>query len=175
MVQRFRPGAGTSDLANVERYLGQPLPDELRMWWRWHDGAMAEPHERLSRVSLGPSFNFLGTNRAIEFSQQMRKMAFEIDPDDPNSGWASNWVAISSTGPVACNAGIDLGGQAPVLDVDYHHTSEPGRAVAISLGEMVRWWIEALESGAWLYDREADSWKRRDELVPRERELTGLV
>jgi hypothetical protein len=48
-------------------------------------------------------------------------------------------------------------------------------ASAASFGEMVTWWIEALDDGSWRYDREAGRWDYNWELVDTERQLGGLV
>jgi hypothetical protein len=46
---------------------------------------------------------------------------------------------------------------------------------APSFGEMVRWWIQALETGAWIYEKEDDRWERMPELISLERDLTRLI
>jgi hypothetical protein len=46
---------------------------------------------------------------------------------------------------------------------------------AESFGQMVTWWIDALDDGAWRYDREAGRWEYNWELVEPKRQLGGLV
>jgi hypothetical protein len=159
----------------VEVYLGLPLPDELRLWWKWHNGTDVGEHERAVQCSIGPTFIVLSTTEAVESSRRLRMGAEKDAPEDPDSFWASHWIAIGTDGRVACDAAIDFDAAVPVLDVDYHKAAYPGAVVARSLGEMVRWWIEALESGAWRYDPDHNWWDRHAELVLPERESTGLV
>jgi hypothetical protein len=151
------------------------VPHELRLWWEWHDGSDVEPHELAVNGSFGPSFKVLRIERALEFSRELRQGAEEDAPDDPGSLWASSWLAIGSQGRVACECDLPAEAAVPVLDVDYHKAAFPGALAARSLGEMVSWWIEALELGAWRYDGTHTRWERRPELIPPERDLTGLV
>jgi hypothetical protein len=40
---------------------------------------------------------------------------------------------------------------------------------------MVGWWVEALETGAWIYNRELGQWERHDDRLPRERQASRVV
>jgi cell wall assembly regulator SMI1 len=175
VVKRFQPPASNYVLAAIESEFELPLPEELRLWWGWHDGTDVKPHERSAKASIGPLFEFLSAEEALKATREAKELAEDIDPNEPETYWGRTWLAIGTDGRVACD--LAQGPDAPlsILDVDYHKTSRPGRSVAKSLGEMVQWWIEALESGAWRYDDEHDRWERRYELVPPERDRTGLV
>ena len=175
IVQRFQSPMSLERLAAVEAYLGLPLPDELKQWWGWHDGTDIKEDELAVQGSVGRIFNVVSSTEAVEFSRELRRGAEEDAPEDPDSLWASSWVAIGSQGRVACECNIRRDGPVPVLDVNYHKAAYPGAVVCHSLGKMVRWWIEALESGAWRYERERNRWERTCDLIPPEREETGLV
>jgi cell wall assembly regulator SMI1 len=175
VVQRLQPPASSEALAAIESYLGLPLPDELRQWWGWHDGTDVKPHERAVKASIGPSFEFLSSEEALKMTHEGREIAVDIDPEEPETYWGPTWLAIGSNGMVACDVAVGFDAPVPVLDVDYHKAAYPGVVAARSFGEMVQWWIEALESGAWRYDDEHDRWERHSELVLPERESTGLV
>jgi hypothetical protein len=84
-----------------------------------------------------------------------RDDAEDIAPDHPDSVWGKNWLAIGSLGKVACDCAVQAEAPVPILDVDYHHVDVPGTVSARSFGEMVRWWIEALETGARLVGTQA--------------------
>jgi hypothetical protein len=155
--------------------LRSPLPNELRVWWSWHDGTSQGQGASLIQSSIGPTFFALSAAGAVEASQELRAGAEEDAPQDPDSLWASSWVAIGSQGRVACECKIPADAPVPVLDVDYHKTAYPGAVVCHSLGRMVQWWIEALESGAWRYDQGLSRWERIFERIPPERDQTGLV
>lgn len=175
VVKRLQPPASPQAFATIEPLFGLPLPDELKLWWGWHDRTDVKPHERAARASIGPQFEFLGAGGAVRATRESRELAQEIDPNEPEVYWGQTWLAIGTDGRVACDLSGGPEVPVPILDVDYHKTTRPGAVVAQSLGETVRWWIEALESGAWRYDDEHDRWERRYELVPPERDRTGLV
>jgi hypothetical protein len=175
VVERFHSPASDEALAAVESLLGLQLPDELRLWWRWHNGIDFERAEPGVPCSIGPGLFVLSTTEAVESSRALRESAEEDAPDDPDSLWGSSWIAFTPQGRVACECDIRRDGPVPVLDVDYHKAAYPGAVVCHSLGRMVRWWIEALETGAWRYDHERKWWERVYELIPPERDQSGLV
>jgi len=175
IVQRLQPPASAEAFAVIEAEFGLPVPEELRLWWGWHDGTNVKPHEKAAKASIGPLFEFLSMEEALKATRESRELALDIDPDEPEIYWGKTWLALGTDGRVACDLMSGPGASVSVLDVDYHKTSKPGTIAAQSLGEMVRWWIEALESGAWRYEPEHNRWARREELVPPEREQVGLV
>jgi len=175
VVRRLQPPASPGAFAAIESEFGLRCPNELKLWWEWHNGTNVKPHEKASKASIGPLFEFLGAEEALNVTRDSRALAQEIDPDEPEIYWGQFWLALGTDGRVACDLARDPDSPVTILDVDYHKASHPGAAVAQSLGEMVRWWIEALESGAWSYDLEHDRWQRIYELIPPERDQTGLV
>jgi hypothetical protein len=175
IVSRFRPPASPASFGAIEELIGCPLPDELRQWWAWHDGTNAAPGELAVSSSIGPFFIFRSADEGLAITRECRKEAEEVSPDDPGARWGSTWIAVGSHGQVACECAVESDAPVPVLDVDYHKAAYPGAVVTRSLGEMVRWWIEALESGAWRYDNEHNRWERVFELISPERDRTGLV
>ena len=66
--------------------------------------------------------------------------------------------------------------EGPVSPVYYrdHSEFEPDPNCP-SIGQMVLWWIEALDRGASCFDSAAGRWRRREELVPLEQDLSRLV
>jgi hypothetical protein len=89
--------------------------------------------------------------------------------------WKRTWLALDPLGRVACECAVQADAPVPILKGDPHLVDEVGAVAARSFGEMVRWWIEALETGAWIYEPESDRWERRAELISVERDLTRLI
>lgn len=175
VVRRFRPPASREVFEVIEVEFGLRVPNELALWWKWHDGTDVKLHEKAAKASIGPLFEFLGAEEALNITRKSRGLAEDIDPDEPEAYWRPTWLAIGSDGRVACDLAVGLDAPLAVLNVDYHKAAYPGVVGARSLGEMVRWWIEALETGAWRYDDEHDRWERRSELVDPDLEKTLLV
>jgi cell wall assembly regulator SMI1 len=175
VVERLRPPASAGAFGEIESDFGLPLPDELALWWEWHDGTDVKPHEQAAKASIGPLFEFLGAEEALRVTRESRELAHEIDAVKPEVYWGRTWLAIGSDGRVACDIAIRSDAIVSILDVDYHKADRPGAVVARSFGEMVRWWIQALEAGAWRFDEEDGRWVRTYELIPPERDQTGLV
>jgi hypothetical protein len=175
IVQRFRPPASAEALATVEDYLDRPLPLEVKQWWGWHDGTDIKPDERAVRGSIGPGFIFLGAKRAAEDSRWVRNDAEEVWPEDPDRLWRKTWLAIDPLGRIACDCAGEADAPVPIVKGDPHLVSEVGDVAARSFGEMVGWWIEALETGAWIYELEQERWERNPELISLERDLTRLI
>ncbi len=121
----------------------------------------------MARELIGPSFKFDSTSQSICHTKECRDDA-EGDPPGYLS-WDETWLAIGRAGMVACDIAVAFDAPVPILDVDYHHVDIPGTVAARSFGEMVGWWIEALENGARVYDSEHDVWERGEDLVPPER------
>jgi cell wall assembly regulator SMI1 len=173
VVRLLRRPASTDELSGVESNLGLSLPAELRTWWEWHDGTDEEREKGQVQRTLGPMFHFEGTARAIESTQACREIAIEVAPEDPESQWHRSWVSIVNLGDMACDCAVGAHDPVPVVDGNPHYA--PGRVAARSLGEMVRWWVEALEGGAWVYRQNISGWERNGNLVPPERDLVRLV
>jgi hypothetical protein len=76
---------------------------------------------------------------------------------------------------VACDCAVEPDAPVPILKGDPHLVDEVGTVAARSFGEMVQWWIEALETGIWIYEPDHDRWERKPELISRELDLTRLI
>lgn len=96
-------------------------------------------------------------------------------PENSDRLWEKTWLAVASLGGVACDCAGEADAPVPILKGDPHLFDELGTVAARSFGEMVRWWIEALETGAWFYEPEQERWERNSELISLERDLTRLI
>jgi hypothetical protein len=170
VVERFRPPASPEAIAALEDYLGMPLPVELRTLYEWHDGTgEGRPDEHAACGQIG-DFTFHTTAEAVGYTQECRDDAVDLDSDDPGYWWGQSWLAIGNVGKIACDCSSPRDALVPILNVDYHHVEVPGTVAGRSIGEMVDWWIEALECGALRYDTGRDVWQRDEALIPPERE-----
>jgi hypothetical protein len=44
-----------------------------------------------------------------------------------------------------------------------------------SLGQLVEWWLEAVESGAWRWDRVREQWQQDSDLLNEDYRKSGLT
>lgn len=151
------------------------LPLEARRWWGWHDG-VALPREALAvERELGPYREFIPLAEAVKIYESEVSNAPAEAEEFPELAWGPQWIPVTRFGAIACDCSGPDDAPTPIRDVDYHHTSDPGQIVARSFGEMVSWWIDALRTGGWQYDASRREWDKHFELIPPERERTGLV
>lgn len=74
--------------------------------------------------------------------------------------WHPGWLPISTTGGViACDCSVQSGAATPIRVVHWGHREDSDVPVAESFGQMVAWWIEAIERGAWRYDTRVGRWE----------------
>lgn len=130
--------------------LGLRLPIEGRAWWSWHDGARPAGREKL----FGPAQNCLSLDAAVAQYRQSRFIAEsiaekELPPlDDPDTAWHPAWFPIKGPGlPVVIDCSVEEGEPTPVRFIDWQNVDGFDKPKAYSFGQMISWWIEALESG----------------------------
>ena len=158
----LRPGLSVGELDGLMAPVGLRLPAEAHVWWGWHDGADAGPGTLArDRQIGGPGFQFLPLAEAIEQYERNRRIAEAVadrmpespaDLADPWRWWDPGGfpITVSAAGAVVmCDTTVPQGAVAPIRA---RLAGEPATAGARSFGEMVNWWIEALDSAAWRFD-----------------------
>lgn len=171
----LRPGLPEARIDELTAPLGLRLPYEARLWWGWHDGADEPLGARTLEYGMTPLLNFAPLNMAAKWYPERREIALDTDMGDADEFWSPTWFPIAQLGNVACECDVEDGAPSPILDVDYHHGDVPGAVAARSFGEMVSWWIEAIDSGWWRFDQTAQRWQRDLDRLPLERGRTGLI
>jgi cell wall assembly regulator SMI1 len=177
----LRPGLTDQDIDDLTAPLEIRLPREARMWWQWHDGAGSTGGLAVDR-ELGPGLAFYSLREAVELCRQMRDMFRDIwaadGPEVVDYWWRPTWFPISERrGAIRCDCAVADDQPTPIYWAYSHDHDAEGltKPRVDSFGTMVRWWIDALETGAWSYDTDAHRWAHNPELVPAARERSGLV
>lgn len=154
--------------------LGLRLPAEARTWWAWHDGAEPDP-AAVSR-QLGPGQEYLSLREAVRLYQDEREM-FTHDPFVRELRPADRFPIAYVSGPITCDCSVDEGAPTPIFHVHSHDYDIDGvrNPKAGSFGEMVTWWIEALEGGGWVWDRSGSHWTRNESRLDARHSASGLV
>lgn len=158
------PGRTVESFTSDDGNLHVDLPEELRTWWAWHDGA--------SPGALGPHLTAYSSTKSREWWQTMMAEAASMAananmPDgtelaDPGHWWQETWVPLAGNaagGEQVADCGLGPSGVTPIRLVDWHHEDRLPPATN-SLGQLVEWWIEAIELGIWTFDKDRGMWVR---------------
>lgn len=181
--EALAPGREVTSFASDDGKLHVDLPTELQTWWAWHDGHV-EGTER--EWGIGPLFEQMSSTRARDKWQRSMAMAQDLATDapegtpnaNPDYWWRESWVPLSGEGARKITADCALGGPdvapihsiewGPELDVDPQPLTD-------SFGQLVEWWIEAIELGLWTYDYDRDAWIRAPWTRELQRRYRGLI
>jgi hypothetical protein len=147
------------------------------MWWAWHDGVSREVPFGAAR-ELGPDLPFLPLDEAARLYQHAREQAVEVAVEQADLWWRPTWFPITMRlGEIRCDCSGPQNAPTPIYWAYSHDHDAEGLTVpkVESFGTMVKWWTEALQSGAWRYEVETQRWERQPELLSPDRERSGLV
>jgi cell wall assembly regulator SMI1 len=185
LLARLSPGLTGQEIEGATRPLGVRLPLEARLWWQWHDGVPAERVRFANeRVCAGPGFAYLPLREAIERYDMMRELAERLASDAVPEGWSAdtwwdpNWFPITVAGNgrvVACDCSVPDGQITPIRSIKWGVDDDWQIVRARSFGEMVTWWLEGFDAGAYRYDTTEHDWDYRGDLLDTERELSRIV
>jgi cell wall assembly regulator SMI1 len=141
--ERFRhallPGASAADLETLSAALGQPLPEELKIWLSWHNGQSADVPGAFEQ-----NWHLMSTREIADAKK-------ELDAQ-PHEGWQHAWVPFldDDNGNYLC---LDLGSPGhPVRECWRGRSDHP--IVAPSLSAWLADFVAALERGAYAEDPE---------------------
>ncbi len=131
----------------------------------WHDGATAQPGFEPPALGPHPSFSFFPLARAVEITTSIRRIMRQAwgSTEDEAFGphWQPAWLLLTDPErPIVIDCGVALNDPVPVRTFAFQEP-EGGTRVR-SLGELVRIWIFAFDSGAWRYEREIEKWAYDD-------------
>jgi cell wall assembly regulator SMI1 len=177
LVEHLRPGVARGELERLLGPLDVRLPTEARLWWEWHDGVPSGQPRDMG----GAAFFFLTLADAVDQYQASRCIATTaaVSDEERLRLWDPCWFPISITGyggVITCDCSAPDGAPTPIRLIDWGHNEQSNVPVARSFGEMVAWWIDAIERGAWRYDSDLECWELdRGKLANPNLELTRLV
>lgn len=178
IADHLRPGLNDREIDEATRPLGLRLPTEARIWWGWHDGASLRPNTTsdTSRL-LGPGREYLPLLDAVALYEQELEIFRSVGDDAELLRPTTRFPITYSSGPISCDCAIAEGDPTPIYHVHSHDYDIDGvtHPKARSFGEMVTWWIEALNDEIWKWDPSTGSWDYFYKRLHRQRGVSGLV
>jgi hypothetical protein len=149
LLQRLCPGIDDAEIDRVAEPLGYVIPEEVRRWYRWHNGSVGYP------ILFGRSFGTLSDD-----------VAGTLDFEEDEEKWKKGWLQVMDEKPhliFDCRGGIEA--PAPVWHFDYSFDFDrPTRPVFDSIGDMVSFWIELIDNDQIVWGAEGEG--RLRESVP---------
>jgi hypothetical protein len=157
----WAPGCSDAHIDALLQPLGIDLPEEARVWWRWHNGTRSDKpmthREVFARIPL-----------TIEQAAE----AYEDERDAMHQLFGlTGLLAPLSEKPL-----IFFGGAGPALQpvpIYVQNDIDAPAVVLPSIGALVEAWIELLESGAW-EPGDDGAWHKHPERVPSGLRLLGI-
>lgn len=157
-VERLAPGLSDAEMDATTARLDLRLPPEARVWWAWRNGILpggaTTPAERRITASANEC---LSLSEAVLESERTQRIAEQTERPLGRLWWPSLLPLLST--PHGSLIAIDCAMPHETASTVYYLEWEGGiLPKAQSLGEMVGWWIEAVESGAYGFDQAQARW-----------------
>ncbi len=172
-------GVASEEMATTLAPLGLTLPGEARVWWGRHNGS---PGDYRSKPYAPPGEKFLSLSEAVETFNEYRGIVMElVEPDvpelaNPDDRWHPAWLPIRGPQlPLVVDCSVSKDAPTPLRFVSMEDSDGSRRIRARSLGEMVQWWMEAIDAGAWRWDLASAEWVVDRELLPEARRMSPLL
>jgi hypothetical protein len=166
LLDGLRPGLPMEDMHGLAEPLGLRLPAEARTWWGWHDGVRGRVPSRMN----GADWAFLPLESALAETAWRRESWLSPAGADAERFWSTSWLVLSTNMHGAAIVIDALDDSAPASPVRYIETEDSRSSVdpaTRSMGEMVSWWLDAIDSGAHAYDASRHRWSSTwEELDP---------
>jgi cell wall assembly regulator SMI1 len=172
------PGLSEDEIDSRMEPIGLTLPTEARLWFRWHDGVPHVVPPLLKEARWLGLYEFMQLAEAVEEYKKWIAISHEAATadragrtGDPEFVWVRAWFPFLSSGggyPVVCDCAGDPADPAPIHSYHAEFYEESRRPVVQSFGTMVRWFVQAIDAGAWYYDQYRGQWGYEPQRVPPE-------
>lgn len=166
----LRPGLSDAGMERFADRLGVRLPDEVREWYRWHDGAEKVPSSRppYSGSGIG-GYRPLPLLEAIAASEAARQSAERVAIAEVPADmiWARSWLPImeADNRTVVVDCAVACGEPTPVRQIDPFDVPPPP-VRSPSLTGAVDAWVWLLDNALLRYDADLGRWDLGGNAVP---------
>lgn len=178
VLSRLNAGLSDTEIDALTMPLGIHLPEEPRIWWKWHNGASIRDGDvpAANTWAMGPQLRLLTLAESIEARADEIELAAEVEPEDPDYWWNPAWIPFTGA-PIAIDTSQSSGGCCIVRNTDpMWDPNDRGPQVTRSMGELVELWIYALDNRIWFWDpvaRGHGAWFQDHDLVTPELRRTS--
>lgn len=156
IVENWAPGLTDAQIDELLRPVGIDLPEEARVWWRWHDGVRRDAP---SPTEISPARPHRALRLVLDEYSALREEMLELNGIDALLRPVGDKPLIY----FACGGARD--DPVPIY-AQNDHTTRP-RLVATSIGELVLVWISLIDRGVWATDEDGN-WAWDHERVPQD-------
>ncbi len=173
----LQPGLGDEEIDQAVAPLGVTLPAEAKRWWGWHDGAVM-PGD--AYPALGPKFAFrplADRVREYEFQRMLAEEVAEGDERERERAWPAHMFPFVDLvdGSVLMLDCSTEGEAATVWLNPVDGLYDDHAPAAPTVGQLVSWWVDALQGGGWLFDQDQQLWIIAADALPAQAQAVGLV
>jgi hypothetical protein len=138
IIENWAPGLADEQIDALLQPLGIDLPEEARVWWRWHDGILKDaPHP----TEISPGRAHLPLRYVAERYAALADEMSELDDIDALLAPVTEKPALY----FHCAVPRD----APVPVYSQNDDVVAPRLVLPSIGELIVGWIELIDRGVW--------------------------
>jgi hypothetical protein len=153
IADHLRPGLTADRLDELAAAYGFTLPHEARVWWSWHDGSS---DNRRPNAEPFPGWWLPSLERCIERAAREWERYVDIYGDDvEDEVWRRSWLPVLTdiAGEhivIDCVDGLER--PSPLYLVERTSMRDRFQARTASFGQLIEWWIEAIDVGAVGFD-----------------------
>lgn len=144
LLQRLRSGIDDAEIDRVAAPLSFPIPEEVRRWYRWHNGSTGSP------IIFSRCLVTLASSVAVTLDME------KVDETSPR-GWM---LAMDEKPDLIFDCRGEFDAPVPVWHLDYSFDF-PTHSVFDSIGDMVSFWIELIDNGQIFWDADGE-WHIRE-------------
>jgi hypothetical protein len=158
IVDGWAPGLTDDQIDALVRPIGIDLPEEARVWWRWHNGV--QPGSNCETWDIMPDRSLSTLEESLDLYVERRDWARD-------AGFPEILLSPDSAFPIIL---FQCAGErhAPVpVYVLEDWAAEAPRLALPSIGELVRTWISYIDLGLATTDADG-SWRRDRHRYPQE-------
>ena len=163
------PGVAEQTVREELESVGLIAPDELIVWFGWHNGRSTTIPREVSVHAL-PDFSPLSVGEAVK-GYEREVLNFEAPPVYPGRtpipdeffqfGVTRGWMRLVGSVYGTAIECVSPPSEPPRLrsaNEDFVESAPEGFYQAVSLCTLVNWWIESLDSGAFTWDATGGRW-----------------